>query len=318
MLAPVRPYGAVFAYSGGAQKSLRGNYHFFEMDQNHLGGVMNQLNQAGIGERIYCFLCGRMTPVQKQIVCKRSKVDTQLFIDVLTWFVKESGNSRYAKTSIPEDCPQPLFVKDPEARNNTDDPTNETVEANFEGGTYFFSSAQDPSENTSVYGSSDRFAIAMFKRSAPTLLAFGGTHANNVEMNVENILPFAFPFGIGGPKMKRGVKVSIEVCIQVYMQLLLRHFMEGPIILVMNHIYKRQMSYKSRVMTCRSSVDGVPLGEKLFTLTMEDLEKVNDNNTDRLDATTKGLLKGISTSCRAMGHTEEAAKYARQCCFAMD
>jgi hypothetical protein len=41
MLAPVRPYGAVFAYSGGTQKLIRGNYQFFEMDQNRLGGVMN-------------------------------------------------------------------------------------------------------------------------------------------------------------------------------------------------------------------------------------------------------------------------------------
>ncbi len=130
-------------------------------------------------------------------------------------------------------------------------------------------------------------------------------------MNVESILPFAFPFGIGGPKMKRRVKVSIELCIQVYMQLLLHQFMEGPTILVMNHIYNRQMSYKSGVMTCRSSVDGILLGEKLSTLTTKDLEKLNDNNIDRLDATTKGLLKAISTSCRVMGQTKEAAKYAR-------
>jgi hypothetical protein len=38
MVAPLRPYGCVFAYSGAAQKSLRGNYQFFEMDQNRLGG----------------------------------------------------------------------------------------------------------------------------------------------------------------------------------------------------------------------------------------------------------------------------------------
>jgi hypothetical protein len=38
MVVPLRPYGCVFAYSGGAQKSLRGNYQFFEMDQNRLGG----------------------------------------------------------------------------------------------------------------------------------------------------------------------------------------------------------------------------------------------------------------------------------------
>ncbi len=39
-VAPLRLYGCVFAYSGGAQKSLRCNYQFFEMDQN-LDGVMN-------------------------------------------------------------------------------------------------------------------------------------------------------------------------------------------------------------------------------------------------------------------------------------
>ena len=40
MVAPLRPYGSVFAYSGGAQKSLKGNYQFFEMDQNRFGGVI--------------------------------------------------------------------------------------------------------------------------------------------------------------------------------------------------------------------------------------------------------------------------------------
>jgi hypothetical protein len=93
--------------------------------------------------------------------------------------------------------------------------------------------------------------------------------------------------------------------------------MEGPTILVMNHFYNRQMLYKNGVMTCRSSVDAVPLGEKLSTLSMENLEKLDDVNADRLDATNKRLLKAISTSFRAMGHTKEAVKYARRCCFAM-
>ncbi len=88
MVAPLRPYGCIFAYSGGAQKSLRGNCQFFEMDQNRFGGVINQLNQAGISKHIYCVLCERMTPDIKRMVCKRSRIDTQLYIDILTWFVK--------------------------------------------------------------------------------------------------------------------------------------------------------------------------------------------------------------------------------------
>jgi hypothetical protein len=62
MLAPVRPHGCVFAYSGGSQKSITGNYNFFELNHNRLGAVINHLNQAGIGEHIYFVLCGRMTP----------------------------------------------------------------------------------------------------------------------------------------------------------------------------------------------------------------------------------------------------------------
>jgi hypothetical protein len=86
--------------------------------------------------------------------------------------------------------------------------------------------AQDPSEATSVYGSSQRLALALFQRSAPTLLAHGSTYASITDIPFENILPFAFPFGIGGPKMKRRVKVSLQLCIQLYLQLSLTQFME--------------------------------------------------------------------------------------------
>ncbi len=98
------------------------------------------------------------------------------------------------------------------------------METNIESGTYYFSSAQEPSDTTSVYGSSDKFALAMFQHSAPTLLAYGGTYANIKEMNIKNILPIAFPFGIGGPKMKQKVKVSHELCIQHYIRLSLPQF----------------------------------------------------------------------------------------------
>ncbi len=102
------------------------------------------------------------------------------------------------------------------------------------------------------------------------------------------------------------------------MRLSLGQFMEGQTILVMNHIYNRQISYKTGVMTCRSSIDGIPLGgKKLSSLSTKDFEQIKENNNDNLNATTKSFLKAISTTCRAMGHTELAAKDARRRCFAM-
>jgi hypothetical protein len=55
----------------------------------------------------------------------------------------------------------------------------------------------------------------------------------------------------------------------------------------------------------------------LSTLSTEDFEQINDNNNDNLNATTKIFLRAISTTCKAMGHTEQAAKDARRRCFAM-
>jgi hypothetical protein len=79
-------------------------------------------------------------------------------------------------------------VEDQETNDNSDKSVNVNVDTNIESGTYYFSSAQEPSENTSVYGLSDKFALAMFQRSAPILLAYGGTYAHLKEMSVENIL----------------------------------------------------------------------------------------------------------------------------------
>jgi hypothetical protein len=55
----------------------------------------------------------------------------------------------------------------------------------------------------------------------------------------------------------------------------------------------------------------------LSTLSTEDFEQIDDNNNDNMNATTKSFLRRkISTTCKAMGHTDQAAKDARRCCFA--
>ncbi len=56
----------------------------------------------------------------------------------------------------------------------------------------------------------------------------------------------------------------------------------------------------------------IPVWNRLY-----ESEQINDNNNDDLNATTKSFLRAISTTCKAMGHTEQAAKDARRRCFAM-
>ena len=106
--------------------------------------------------------------------------------------MQNSGHPGFKNISIPEECPQPLLVEDRETNNNTDFSINKHVESSYEGGTYHFSLAQDPSVATSVYGSPARFALAIFQRSAPTLLAYGGTYANITDVPIEKIFHLLF------------------------------------------------------------------------------------------------------------------------------
>jgi hypothetical protein len=68
-ISPVRPFGYVHAYSGGKQKSIKGHFSFFSVDQSHVGGVVNKYrNIKNAAKNIFVVLCGRMTPEQKNIV----------------------------------------------------------------------------------------------------------------------------------------------------------------------------------------------------------------------------------------------------------
>jgi len=310
-IAPVRPYGYIFAYSGGSHKSVIGHYQYFEVDQSHVGAVMKHMDPESLGQTIFCMICGRMTPKQKDIVRRRSLIDTKLFTDILSWFIQTSGHRGYKGLEVPDTVASPVVMQDKTTNNNTDAEVNPAVENRFGGGTFYFTSPGDPTENTSTCGTEKRFFLAMANSSAPTLLSVGGEYAKSHELNVEDVLPFAFPFGIGGPTMNRRTNVSTEACIQRYFHTAMPQFMRGDVVAVLSHIYGRQASFKSGVITSRSVLDGVPLGDHLATMTSKDFDMKSPTN--KVDV----LMKGVTTACRALGHTPAAAKFARRCCFSM-
>jgi hypothetical protein len=203
MIAPIRPYGCIFAYYGGAHQCIRGHYSYFMLDQCDVSGVVNCIDPDNIGKTIYCMSCGRMTPEQKQIIRDRADVDTKKYRRLLSWFI-QNGHPGYKGVTLPEDAPQKFIVlEDLISPNNTDASVNKDKENFVEEGTYYFSNAHDPTNRTSIYQTESQFALAMMSHSTPTLLAIGGQYAKSNEINVEDVLPFAFPYGIGGPRMNR-------------------------------------------------------------------------------------------------------------------
>eukprot|EP00956_Cyclotella_meneghiniana_P030551 scaffold77192_cov37-Cyclotella_meneghiniana.AAC.5 len=242
----------------------------------------------------------------------------------MAWFKHDACHPGFKDVILPTDmdCPQvKLFKENLDVESNLDDDEiDPDVENTFEDGQYFFSTAQEPNHDTSVFQTSDQFAMAMMKRSAPTLLTYGGNYANMRELAVENVLPFAFPYGTGGPKCRRRSSISYELCIQRYFRTAMSQFMRSDVILVLHHMYSRQLSFRSGVMTCRSSVNGKSVGETLaeysildFERNMSTVDSSNQNDSSNMNPTpTNTLMKAISTLCKSLGFTDHAAKEGRQ------
>ena len=139
LIAPVRPHGCIFAYTGGARKSIRGHFSFFELNQAQMEKVLkHQIGMLGRGDNIYCMLSGRFTPKQRTIVQKRMMFPPDLYFGILSWWINESGHPGFCNLPLPENCPSPIFVDNEESENNIDTQVDRKVEEKFEGGQYFF------------------------------------------------------------------------------------------------------------------------------------------------------------------------------------
>ena len=99
------------------------------------------------------------------------------------------------------------------------------------------------------------------------------------------------------------------------MWLVMLQFMRGDVILVTNHIYGCQALYKSGVMTSRSNIRCETLGEQFSKIPVEELQAAADENDPQTSTMVNALMKSILISCKAPGHTPEAAQFARRCCF---
>ena len=100
-------------------------------------------------------------------------------------------------------------MQDPDNDHNTDESQDASIENEYGGATFTFTSSHDPSENIGVYKNNTEFTMAILNRELPMMLAHGGKYVScGQELRLEWIFPIVFPFGVGGPKMEHPTQTS--------------------------------------------------------------------------------------------------------------
>ena len=322
MIAPIRPFSYALSFSGGALKTLKGHHTFFENNVGHIGSVLNNYLKTGANPNVYCIMCGRFTPIQRQQARLKCLLDSEKFLKLLEWFINFSGHSDFVTVVKPKDCPQPIIIEDEPNENTVDNETDPSIENKYEGAKYYFPSAYEPNTDSGIFKSQEAFATAMLNGTTPTLLFHGGEFVKGHKIPMHSMFPIQFPFGLGGLEMKRPTNISEEECLRHYMNLSLPQFHCQDFILVLLGMYHRLKSFQTGMIQCKSKMrNGISFAEVISNLSKEDILKAAQRRDNGVAYSPNNMasrfLNSISTSCRPVGHSNEAAKYARRQFFSL-
>jgi hypothetical protein len=317
MIAPVRPFMHIVSYEAGQHRTIRGNVTFFQNNVVHTGSVLQNYFRTGANPNVYCVMCGRFTPEQREIVKRKMMLNITVFKKLVKWYIEESGHPAFDGLNPDmKKWPQPVVLEGAQGRNNTDEEEDPEVESTVEGSTYYFPSAYEPNSDTGTFSSQHEFARSMINETAPTLLFMPGNYANDRHTPLEDMFPLVFPYAQGALNMKFGRRnrVSVESIMEHYMKLSLPQFHRPDFVHTLSSMKMRRMAFKTGIIKCKSGQRGASLAEQFSVLTADQVSAATARADTGLgmSGTAGRFLSAVSTSCRPQGHSKEAAMVARR------
>ena len=100
-------------------------------------------------------------------------------------------------------------------------------------------------------------------------------------------------------------------------RLAMPQFMTADVVLVLHQLFSRQLSYETGIMTCQNQNPREDFRSTLSRPTTKDFEKPAANAKQPLSNNVEHIVKTITTKCKSLAHTAEAAQDARKHQFTM-
>ena len=314
MIAPIRPFSYVISYGGGSHKKLKGVVTFFENSPEYMASALQSFSSVSNNPNIYCILCGRMTPKQKQMARLRSRVNINQYLSLYNWMKK--NNKTFEELPELSDVPKPIVIEDTPNQSNTDEERDPEREQSFDF-KYYFPSLGEPDQENGAYDDKDAFASAVLKGQTPVLMLHPKNYFGDKNLHLPSIFPLQFPFGFGGFKDERPVKVSEIECLKHYMRLSSPSFRRQDFVLVSCHIYHRIRSFQTAYIKCQAKFQNTKtLAERVSTFSEDDLHAAMLKRKKRMKTNHSNpaevYLQTVSASCAPVGNSNEAADYGRK------
>ena len=142
---------------------------------------------------------------------------------------------------------------------------------------------------------------------------------------LEGSFPLQFPYGRGGINEERRVKASKSECLAHYLNLSIPSMMKGDFVLTVHSMWEKDRALNTALIKCKIPYGTFNVGTAIAQMTEEELnEALKWKNLERRVRSPNynenagfAFLDVIEASCKAMQHTNEAAKSARRRMFSL-
>ena len=134
------------------------------------------------------------------------------------------------------------------------------------------------------------------------------------KLNLVDISPLIFQYGLCGPDEKRTTKVSRSAALCHYCRIALPQMQQPQFLLILCSMWQRIESFTKCIIHCRSNFKNSTLADSLSQLTQHQVKRaarhvLNGEQTD--NETIKKLFSSVKGQSSSLGHSNEAASFAR-------
>ena len=243
-------------------------------------------------------------------------LDIDQYKQLISW-LKDNGNPIYNNIDL-DNPPEPVFLEQEINQNNTDESVEIKKENQLEL-TFAMPSHQTPTQSQGTYVSEAVFSKAIINSSSPTLEIQGATYEQDHKVKIEHVLPFQFPFGLGGFDELKENPISKKDYLRHLQDICLPAFCRQDFALISNHIYNQIKSFEMASLKLKSNIGKLSQAERLSTVTCEELLQAVERKEKKQYSSTDAdnTLNTIEACTKEIAHSREAAISARQNMFAL-
>jgi hypothetical protein len=238
----------MFAFYGGAHKSMRGWHNMYENDVAGIARTLSQAPELGGKNDILCVLLGPFTPLQREYVKSRMMIRIDHVLNALRWLKR--NNPLYKDITVPTDNDLPkAFVID---EGIEDESQNTNIESRIEY-TVVFPETEKITATNGGYKTQAELKELLFSRldaRTDTSVVSRPTENRLVDYEGDTLLrafPLQFPYGVGLPPEKGSGRSDSKAAatskldyLQHLQHMSIRHFHRSDFILVLHNMYKCQ------------------------------------------------------------------------------